>query len=118
MHELSIVEALIEQVGEALAAAGNPGRPLRLRLSVGRLSGVCCESLRFAFNIASPGTIVENAELDIDQPPAVCRCRDCGARNEIADLVAECPSCRGRNVVIEEGREMILQSIDIEEQAT
>ena len=54
MHELSIVEALIDQVGRELDRAGQQGRVLRLELSIGRLSGVNCESVRFAFGLLPP----------------------------------------------------------------
>ena len=51
MHELSIVEALIDQVGQELDRAGQQGRVLRLELSIGRLSGVNPDSVRFAFGL-------------------------------------------------------------------
>ena len=65
MHELSIVEALIDQVGQELDRAGQQGRVVRLELSIGRLSGVHGESVRFAFGLLAPGTRVENADLVI-----------------------------------------------------
>ena len=39
MHELSIVESLIEQVEKEVVGSGHEGRILRLDLIVGRLSG-------------------------------------------------------------------------------
>ena len=115
MHELSIVEALIDQVGKELDRAGQPGRVMRVELSVGRLSGVHGESLRFAFGLLAPGTRVEKAELVIQEPKAVSRCRACGAQVEIDDLVVECPRCGSSDITIEGGRELTLQSIEIEE---
>jgi hydrogenase nickel incorporation protein HypA/HybF len=115
MHELSIVEALIDQVGKELERAGQPGRVLRLELSIGRLSGVCPESIRFAFGLIAQGTPVENAEVVIEEPKAVCQCHDCSARTEIDDLVVQCPQCGSGEIVIEGGRELVLQSIEVEE---
>ena len=69
MHELAIAEALIEQVGTELDRAGQKGAVKRLELAVGRLSGVHCDSLRFAFELLSPGTPAEGAELSIREPP-------------------------------------------------
>ena len=115
MHELSIVEALIDQVGRELDQSGLKGRVLRLELSIGRLSGVSCDSVRFAFGLLAPGTRVEDAEIDIHEPKAVCKCRACNARVEIDQLVAQCPECDSDDIVIEGGRELVLQSIDIEE---
>ena len=114
MHELSIVEALIDQVGKELDRAGQQGRRARLELSVGRLSGVNCESLRFAFGLLAPGTVVEDAEIVIQEPKAVCHCHACNATVEIDDLVVQCPRCASGEITIEGGRELVLQSIEIE----
>jgi hydrogenase nickel incorporation protein HypA/HybF len=115
MHELAIVEALIDQVGQELDRAGQPGRVLRVELSIGRLSGVLGESVRFAFGLLTPGTRVEGAELVIREPKAVCNCRACHAQSEIDDLVVECPRCASTDIIIEGGRDLLLQSIEIEE---
>ena len=114
MHELSIVEALIDQVRETLERAGEKSRVLKLELSIGRLSGVNCDSLRFAFGMLAPGSVVERAELVIQQPNAACNCRACNVLTEIDDLVMQCPNCSSGDISIEGGRELILQSIDVE----
>ncbi len=115
MHELAIAEALIEQVGTELDRAGQNKAVKRLELAVGRLSGVHCDCLRFAFELLSPGTPVEGAELTIREPPAVARCRECGASTEIAEMVIDCPRCGSPEIVIEEGRELLLETIEIED---
>lgn len=116
MHEVSIVEALIEQVEAEVARAGASGRVTRLSLSIGRLSGVQPDSIRFAFELLSPGTIVEGAALEIDEPPAVCACAGCGARTQLEEFCFECPGCAGHDISIEGGREMLLQTIDLDEE--
>ena len=115
MHELAIVEALIEQVGTELDRAGHNAAVKRLELAVGRLSGVHCDSLRFAFELLAPGTPAAGAELSIREPPAISRCRQCGTSAEIAEMVAACPHCGSPEIVIEAGRELLLESIEIED---
>jgi hydrogenase nickel incorporation protein HypA/HybF len=115
MHELSIVESLIEQVQRELERAGQNGRVRRLDLSIGRLSGVNCDSVRFAFGLLSPGTLVEECELTIAEPKAACQCHACNARTEIDDLEANCPQCGSADISIEGGRDLLLQSIEIED---
>ncbi len=115
MHELSVVEALIDQVRETLVQEGGKGRVSKLELSIGRLSGVNCESVRFAFELLSPGTVAEGAEVEIQQPKAACNCRACHARTEIDELVIQCPRCSSSDISIEGGRELLLQSIEVEE---
>jgi len=115
MHELSIIEALIDQVEHELDRAGEHGRVLRLELSIGRLSGVNCDSVRFAFGLLSPGTPVEDADIVIQEPKAFCNCHACNALTEIDDLVVQCPRCASSDVTIEGGRDLVLQSMEVEE---
>jgi hydrogenase nickel incorporation protein HypA/HybF len=115
MHELSIVEALIDQVGRELDRSGQEGKVLRVDLSIGRLSGVNADSVRFAFGLLAPGTRVEGAEVEIRQPKAVCHCHTCNSRTEIDDLVLQCPKCASADIAIEGGRELLLQSIEVED---
>ncbi len=114
MHELSIVEAILEQVREEVRQSGATGRVTRLDLVIGRLSGVSPDSIRFAFELLGPGTLMEQAQICIREPAAVCACRGCGARSEIDELVAVCPRCASQDVAIEGGQELILQSIEVD----
>lgn len=114
MHELSIVEALIDQVGRELHRAGQKGRVVELNLAVGRLSGVHSGSLCLAFELLSPGTVVEGAQMNITEPKAVCRCRHCGHAEPIDELLAQCSACGSGHIVIEGGRDLTLESIELE----
>ena len=113
MHELCIVEALIEQVEREVRRAGQPGRVVELHLSVGRLSGVNVDSIRFAVELLAPGTVIEGAELHVAQPPAVCRCAACEADTPIEGLVTHCPACGSDQVQITGGRDLTLDSIEL-----
>lgn len=115
MHELSIVEALLGQVEEQLDRAGEAGRVTRLSLIVGRLSGVNCDSIRFAFKLLTPDTVLEAAELVISEPHAECVCEDCGETSRIDRIVAQCPSCASHDITIRGGTELILQTIDLQQ---
>ena len=115
MHEVSIVEALIEQVESEVARSGHGGRVTRLELEIGRLSGVNVDSIRFAYELLGPGSVVDGAEMQIDEPKAVCACASCGKRTEIDELVFECPACGSQQMAVEGGGQMLLRTIDLEE---
>ena len=115
MHEISIVEALIEQVEKEIDRGGHQGRVARLDLVIGRLSGVSVDSVRFAFQMLAPGTVVQRAEIHVDQPRAACVCGVCGQRTEIEELIVQCPACRSDRIHIEGGNQLLLQSIELEE---
>jgi len=113
VHELSIVEAILEQAEQEIRRSGQEGPVRRLELSIGHLSGVNCDSLRFAFDLLSPETAFAGAELQIHQPAAVCACRACGTRSEVTEFAVECPKCGSDDVLIEGGRDMLLESIEL-----
>ncbi len=114
MHELSIVEVLIEQVEKEVEQAGEAGRVSQVDLVIGRLSGVNTDSIRFAFEVLAPGTLVEGAELRIAEPQALCCCRTCGVETEVEDLAAFCPRCDSSDIYFEGGQELLLEAINLE----
>ena len=115
MHEMSIVDALMGQVEEEVERAGASGRVTRLSLVVGRLSGVNCDSIRFAYELLAPGTLLESAELEISEPRAECVCGDCGATSPVDRFVAQCPECASPEITIRGGTELLLETIDLEQ---
>jgi len=115
MHEVSIVEALIEQVRREVDRSGQPGRVTRLDLVIGRFSGVNADSIRFAFRLLAPGTLLESARLEIAEPKAECLCRDCHRRGELDEMVGCCPYCGSPAIQIQGGQDLLLQSIELEE---
>lgn len=115
MHELSIVDALIDQVEKEVQRSGQQGRITRLDLVIGRLSGVNADSIRFAFTMLAPGTLVAEAALVITEPKAICCCQDCGQQAAIDEISALCPQCGSGHVTIEGGQELVLESIELEE---
>jgi len=115
VHEFSIVQSLLEQVQQQLHAAGVAGHVRAVELVVGKISGVNTEALQFAFDVLSKNTELEGAQLRIQQPAARCRCNDCGRETELEDFTLQCPQCSSGNITITGGRELVLQSIEIQQ---
>ena len=115
MHEMSIVQALLEQVQLEIEKSGLHGRVRSLHLAIGRLSGVHVEAIRFAFELLSPDSIARDAELVIEEPQALLSCQDCDRETPIEELSANCPTCGSDNVAFRGGQELILQSIELED---
>ncbi|MGW3071480.1 hydrogenase maturation nickel metallochaperone HypA/HybF [Kitasatospora sp. NPDC001132] len=113
MHEMSIAEAVVEQVDTAAREHGAPGVAL-VRLRVGELAGVVPEALDFCFELACAGTLVAGAVLDTEPVPARARCTPCAVEWAVGmppDL--GCPGCGGGGgVELLSGRE--LQILDVE----
>jgi hydrogenase nickel incorporation protein HypA/HybF len=108
MHELSIaasvVEAVLERTGEQQVSA--------VRLVVGRLSGVVPDALSFAFEIATTGTRLEGAALEIDEPSGRAHCRDCRSDFAVDDLILLC-DCGSADVEVVSGRELQVASVEV-----
>ncbi|HEX4283575.1 MAG TPA: hydrogenase maturation nickel metallochaperone HypA [Terracidiphilus sp.] len=115
MHELSIVASIVDSVTESLAAY--PGaRVKEVRLRVGALASVVEDSLQFCYGIATEGTPLEGSKLVIRTVPVVMRCEVCNADVEIASLQSfRCPRCGEPVSDLRQGRELEIDSIEIEE---
>ena len=113
MHELSIVEALVATVLEK-AEAEKATKVLRVYLVVGELSGVLTESVEFYFGFLTKDTIAAQASLFFVQPPTQVRCRNCNTVYSPENLNLVCPNCKERKVEIISGRELYIESLEVE----
>ena len=108
MHEMSITQSIVDAVCER--AAGR--RVLRVSVQVGALCAVVPDSMQFCFELVTEGTVMENARLDIDQPPGLAHCHSCGSEFELCDLILLCP-CGSADVEILAGRELRIMSMEV-----
>lgn len=92
MHELSLAAEILRLV-QASAAREQFARVAMLRLEAGALAGVEVPALRFALDAIAPGTCLEGATIQIDQPPGRAWCASCHAEVEIAGRTDPCPRC-------------------------
>lgn len=113
MHELSIALSLIEQIEHV--AAQHPGAVRSAQIRIGVLSGVDCEALRFAWEIARAGTPFASTTLEIESVPLRVRCPVCGSTHVAEMHSILCPRCVTPEQEILEGRELQLASLEIDE---
>ena len=109
MHELSICSAIANT-----AAKHAEGRPVsQVTVQIGHLRQVVPDALQFSWEIVSSTTGLKDAELVIEQVPAVVECGDCGARTRLDMPILACGSCGGFDVTLLSGEELLLVSIDL-----
>jgi hydrogenase nickel incorporation protein HypA/HybF len=115
VHELSIVSSIVDSVTETLEAY--PGaRVKEVRLRVGALASVVEDSLQFCYGIATDGTPLEGSKLVVTILPVLMRCDSCKQDVEIASLQSfRCPRCDEPVSDLRQGRELELESIEIDE---
>ncbi len=108
MHELSIVQSLIDAVLDRTGGRAVTGVNLR----IGPLSGVLPDALRFCFDVASAGTTLAGARLQIDEPQGRGLCRTCGNDFALTDMFLLCP-CGSADVEIMAGRQLKIMSVEV-----
>ena len=108
MHELaiaeSVVEAVLERTGDKQVTC--------VRLAVGKLAGVVPDALTFCFELATAGTALEGAELEIVDLPGRAHCRGCGEDFAKDDLILLC-ECGSADVEVVAGRELSVTSVEV-----
>jgi len=108
MHELAITESIVAAVVERM-----PDTPVRrVHLSIGRLSGVVPDAVRFCFDLVTAGTTLDGAELEIDEPHGRVACRGCGTEFDSDEVLALCP-CGSADVELLRGRELRIRSVEV-----
>lgn len=112
MHELGISRNIVSIVEDA--AKGR--RVRRVTLDIGKLAGVMPDALLFCFDVVASGTVLEGAQLDINEIAGRCRCVDCGAEFQTESLFAPC-ACGSRRVERLAGEELKIKEMELEEAA-
>jgi len=108
MHELAIAESVVSSV---LARTGDRHVSV-VRLRVGRLAGVVPDALTFCFELATAGTALEEATLEIAEEHARAHCRSCAADFELTDAIMLC-DCGSADVALLSGRELAVTSVEV-----
>src|SRR4051812_27186468 len=110
MHELSIAEAIV-----AIAERHAAGRRVaRVEVKVGRLRRVGPSALEFSFQLVAEGTVLEGAEVVLEDVPATGRCRACGAESELHDFPLHCDACGGFDLELLGGEELLVDALELE----
>lgn len=92
MHEASLAGGILKLVEDAAQRDGFC-RVTVLRLEAGQLAGVETRALRFALEALAPGTCLQQARFDIDEPPGRAWCLPCGETVTIRQRGDACPLC-------------------------
>lgn len=113
MHELAITESLLE-IALQQAQKHNARRITKINLVVGELSGVEDECVQFYFDLLSKDSVASGAALCFLRLPLTARCHDCDTNFTPERLNWVCPGCSGSRVEIVGGRELYIDSMELE----
>lgn len=110
MHELSITQQVVDQIVERLGDV--PVR--RVRLEVGRLSGIVPEAMTFCFELVTAGTGLAGAALEFERPGGDARCRACGAGFDTGEVLPLCEGCGGADVAVTGGTGLRIREVEVD----
>lgn len=114
MHELGIAQGILAAATKAAKDAGAT-RINVVDVTIGELSEVMEDSLQFAWEAIRQDTMASDATLHVTAVTAESQCALCGHRWEHGRYEgAQCPSCNGYVVSLLRGRELKIDSIDID----
>jgi hydrogenase nickel incorporation protein HypA/HybF len=111
LHELSIAESIVG-IAERHAAGR---RVTKVQVKVGHLRQVVPSALAFSFELVAEGTPVEGADLELEEVPTVGLCRDCEAESRLVNFPFQCRTCRGFDLEVLRGEELLVESLELEE---
>jgi hydrogenase nickel incorporation protein HypA/HybF len=110
VHELAIAESIVRIAAEH---AGDR-RVRKVELKVGHLRQVVPAALAFGFELVAHGTLVEGAELEIEEVPARVRCERCGAEGKNDGFPLCCPCCGSVDVSVTAGDELHVEALEVD----
>ena len=113
MHELGIMTGVMDAVTKTAEEAGAL-KVLKVTLSVGVMTEAIEDALQFAFEALSEGTLCEGAELVINMVQPRSRCLECGEEFEHDRFHMLCPKCGGFATEPIAGKELQIDSIEVD----
>lgn len=113
MHEMGIMSGVLDSVNTA-AQNAQAERVTKIILNIGEMTEIIQDSLEFAFQVMSEGTLSEGAELVIKTVTPHSICLDCGHEFDHDRFHRTCPECGSYSTSMTRGRELDIESIEVD----
>jgi hydrogenase nickel incorporation protein HypA/HybF len=113
MHEMSLMESVLEIVEEEARKAGATSVKL-VKLAIGELSHVEPEAMAFCFEAVTRGTLADGATLEIERIAGRGWCIDCAEEVALAERFGACPNCGGFKVQMTGGDDLRVAELEVE----
>jgi hydrogenase nickel incorporation protein HypA/HybF len=114
LHELSIAQALVDQVEEARTSNGG-GRVIAVEVRIGTWRLVVPEILGGYYELLTRGTPLEGSRLEIESVAASAHCGKCGRVFPVQEAWVVCPDCASLGATLLSGQELSLVGVELED---
>lgn len=114
MHEMALMSGVFQIIEDTLKKHPEVEKVVLVRLEVGKLTNAVPDALEMAFQAFSKGTKAEDAKLEIDIVPLTLACTICGHVSTYEEACFKCASCGDIKVDVLRGRELRVDSLEVE----
>jgi hydrogenase nickel incorporation protein HypA/HybF len=116
MHEFNVCQTIVDSALAHMKGSGRPNvRLVKTTIVLGGLRQLVPEYLRSAYEQLTKGTRAEGSTLEIKLAPIEFTCAGCGKTTESNEARFRCASCGSQLGQVSGGREMYLESLEVEE---
>ena len=115
MHEMSLVEGLLDAIRQELRAYPD-ARVKTVTVRVGALRLVVPDIMTLCFEAATRDTELAGAQLNLEPVPAAARCRRCHAEFAVEKNWFQCPHCADASGILLTGDELDLVGLELDRQ--
>lgn len=112
MHELSIMLQVVESIDDIL----KENQPCKLKsftLQIGEMTDVVPVFMENAWQSVKDSTPFGDADMIIENVPAVAQCGECGYKDKVSKFGFTCPECNSPDIKIVSGKEMLIKQAEI-----
>jgi hydrogenase nickel incorporation protein HypA/HybF len=113
MHELAITQSMFGIVLKQ-AEQSKAKKVTKINLVIGEMTGVVEDCVQFYMDILSKGTIAEGVKVVVKSVTPTARCRSCDKMFPVKEMEWKCPQCGSINLEINGGKELFVESIEVE----
>jgi hydrogenase nickel incorporation protein HypA/HybF len=113
MHEFAAAKDILHVLEQTLGAKREVKK---VHLTLGPLSGIAAEALRFCFSELAKQEGLGSPELDIEEVASRVRCGACDTEYAVTDFADSCPACQSLKREILSGDEFTLDWAEVEDE--
>jgi len=115
MHESAMIDNFVEII-ENKVKEYNVKKVTKIKLKVGKLTCLCPGTLKSCFEaVTGEKDLLKDAVLEVEEVPLKACCESCGQTFLLENNNFFCPFCQHPYIKIVAGRELFIESVEVEE---
>lgn len=114
MHESAMIDSFVEII-EKKVQEYPVNKVIKIKLKVGKLTCLCPGTLAACFEtVAQEKDLLKETVLEIEEVPLRAKCKGCGQVFLVEENKFFCPFCQHPHIQIVSGRELFIETVEVE----